>query len=141
MYVIHRGVLSHKLFCDCRKNHQRQLEALQHSVEEETRGKAEQARQKKAMEEQLNELQSSIDEAQKVHNIPSFCVYQSYNHSCNYILHTTPSLNVTICTHTHTVIASFPGSISLIFSARITCRFVAFKKIRGYFFISDLHHT
>ena len=49
-----------------RKNHQRQLEALQQTVEEETRGKAEQTRQKKAMEEQLNELQSSIDDAQKV---------------------------------------------------------------------------
>ena len=52
--------------CLHRKNHQRQLEALQHTVEEESRGKAEQTRQKKAMEEQLNELQSSIDDAQKV---------------------------------------------------------------------------
>lgn len=49
-----------------RKNHQRQLDALKQSVEEESRGKAEQTRQKKAMEEQLNELQSSIDDAQKV---------------------------------------------------------------------------
>ena len=49
-----------------RKNHQRQLEALQQSLEEETRGKMEQSRQKKAMEEQLNELQGSIDDAQKV---------------------------------------------------------------------------
>lgn len=94
----------------CRKNHQRQLEALQHSVEEETRGKAEQARQKKAMEEQLNELQSSIDEAQKVHSIPSSYVHRGGSvmelHTPRYPI--IEMLYVHIPTHNRSLFPRFP---------------------------------
>ena len=50
----------------CRKNHQRQLEALKQSVEAETKAKNEQTRQRKLMEAQLDELQSTIDSNEKV---------------------------------------------------------------------------
>lgn len=44
----------------------RQLDALQQSLEEESKGKSEQARQRKLMEGQVNELQSAFDGQQKV---------------------------------------------------------------------------
>ena len=49
-----------------RKNHQRQLEALQQSLEEETKAKNEQSRQKKLADSQLNDLQSQLDATTKV---------------------------------------------------------------------------
>ena len=49
-----------------RKNHQRQLGALQQSVEEETRLKNEQLKQKKLTEGERDELQNAIEEKEKV---------------------------------------------------------------------------
>lgn len=49
-----------------RKNHQRQLDALQQSVEEETRLKNEQVKQKKLIEGQVDELQGSLEDQEKV---------------------------------------------------------------------------
>ena len=49
-----------------RKNHQRQLEALQQAVEEETRVKNEQMKQRKLAEGQIEELHGTIDDTQKV---------------------------------------------------------------------------
>ena len=64
-----------------RKNHQRQLEALQQSLEEETKAKNEQARQKKLADAQLNDLQGELDATVKVSgkrkNEGSSCVAQS----------------------------------------------------------------
>ena len=64
-----------------RKNHQRQLEALQQSLEEETKAKNEQSRQKKVADAQLNDLQGELDATVKVRgkrkNEGSLCVAQS----------------------------------------------------------------
>ena len=49
-----------------RKNHQRQLEAVQQTLEEEVKAKNEQARQKKLREGENAELQSTIDANEKV---------------------------------------------------------------------------
>jgi len=49
-----------------RKNHQRQQDALQQSLEAEMKAKAEQSRQRKLVEAQIDELQSTIDANQKV---------------------------------------------------------------------------
>ena len=49
-----------------RKNHGRQLDALQESVEEETKAKNEATRQKKLAEGQLDDLQTQLDAATKV---------------------------------------------------------------------------
>ena len=50
----------------CRKNHQRQLEALQQSLEGETKAKNEQTRQRKLIEGQVDELHGTIEGNQKV---------------------------------------------------------------------------
>lgn len=60
-----------------RKNHQRQLDALQQSVEEETRVKNEQVKQRKLAEEQIVDLQNTIDDTQKVR---TFILVQSILH-------------------------------------------------------------
>ena len=57
------------LSLSCRKNHQRQLEALKQSVEAETKAKNEQTRQRKLMEGQVDELQSTIDSNEKVRKL------------------------------------------------------------------------
>ena len=49
-----------------RKNHQRQLDALQQSVEEETRLKNEQLKQRKLIEGQVDDLQGALDDQEKV---------------------------------------------------------------------------
>ena len=49
-----------------RKNHQRQLDALQQSVEEETRLKNEQLKQKKLIEGQVDDLQGALEDQEKV---------------------------------------------------------------------------
>ena len=49
-----------------RKNHQRQLDALQESLVQETHAKSEQARQRKTKEELVDELQGTVDAMQKV---------------------------------------------------------------------------
>lgn len=49
-----------------RKNHQRQLEASQQNIEAENKAKNEQMRQRKLMEEQVNDLQSTLEQHQKV---------------------------------------------------------------------------
>ena len=48
------------------KNHQRQLVALQQSLEAETKAKTEVGRQKKLAEGQLDDLQSQLDASSKV---------------------------------------------------------------------------
>ena len=50
----------------CRKNHGRQLESLQQSLEEESKAKNEQIRLKKVVEGQIDELQAIIDAGEKV---------------------------------------------------------------------------
>lgn len=49
-----------------RKNHQRQLDALQQSLEEENKAKNDANRQKKAAEERLYELEGNLESSQKV---------------------------------------------------------------------------
>ena len=49
-----------------RKNHQRQLDALKQSLEEETRLKNEQVKQKKLVEGQVDELQGALDDQERV---------------------------------------------------------------------------
>ena len=49
-----------------RKNHQRQMASLQQSIEEETRLKNEQVKQKKMMEGQVDELNTSLEDQAKV---------------------------------------------------------------------------
>ena len=49
-----------------RKNHQRQLDALQQSVEEEARLKNEQVKQKKLIEGEKDELQGALDDQERV---------------------------------------------------------------------------
>lgn len=55
-----------------RKNHQRQLEAVQQTLEEEVKAKNEQARQKKLKESENAELQSAVDANEKVGHSSSF---------------------------------------------------------------------
>ena len=50
----------------CRKNHQRQLDALQQSLEEESKAKNDATRQKKAAEERCYELEGNLEAAEKV---------------------------------------------------------------------------
>lgn len=50
----------------CRKNHGRQQESLQQSLEEESKAKNEQIRLKKVVEGQIDELQATIDAGEKV---------------------------------------------------------------------------
>ena len=49
-----------------RKNHQRQLDALQQSVEEETRLKNEQLKQRKLIEGQVDDMQGALEDQEKV---------------------------------------------------------------------------
>ena len=49
-----------------RKNQQRQLEALQHSLDAEVKAKNDQVKQRKLADSQMDDLQSSIDELEKV---------------------------------------------------------------------------
>lgn len=49
-----------------RKNHQRQLEALQHSLDAEVKAKNDQVKQRKMVEGQVDDMQSSIDDLGKV---------------------------------------------------------------------------
>lgn len=49
-----------------RKNHQRQLEALQHTLDAEVKAKNDQTKQKKLVEGQLDDMQGTIDETEKV---------------------------------------------------------------------------
>ena len=50
-----------------RKNHQRQLEALQQSLEEENKAKNDANRQKKTVEDRCYELEGNLESAQKVY--------------------------------------------------------------------------
>ncbi len=50
-----------------RKNHQRQLEAVQQTLEEEIKAKNEQARQKKLKDGENADLQAAIDANEKVY--------------------------------------------------------------------------
>ena len=54
------------VYISYRKNHQRQLDALQQSLEEENKAKNDAIRQKKAAEEQLDDIQANLESAQKV---------------------------------------------------------------------------
>ena len=54
------------VYVSYRKNHQRQLDALQQSLEEENKAKNDAIRQKKAAEEQLDDIQANLESAQKV---------------------------------------------------------------------------
>ena len=49
-----------------RKNQQRQLEAMQHSLDAEVKAKNDQQKQKKLIEGQIDDMQGSIDELEKV---------------------------------------------------------------------------
>ena len=49
-----------------RKNQQRQLDALQHSLDVEVKAKNDQSKQRKMAEGQLDDMQSSIDDLEKV---------------------------------------------------------------------------
>ena len=49
-----------------RKNHQRQLEALQHSLDAEVKSKNDQVKQRKLVEGQVDDMQANIDELEKV---------------------------------------------------------------------------
>lgn len=49
-----------------RKNQQRQLEALQHTLDVEVKAKNDQVKQRKMVEGQIDDMQSSIDELEKV---------------------------------------------------------------------------
>ncbi len=51
-----------------RKNHQRQLDAVTQTLEEEVKAKNEQARQKKLKEGENAELQAAVDANDKVHS-------------------------------------------------------------------------
>ena len=77
--VLCEGVLCEGVLCDgvlhmtcallipCdRKNHGRQLESLQQSLEEESKAKNEQIRLKKVAEGQIDELHAAIDAGEKV---------------------------------------------------------------------------
>jgi len=49
-----------------RKNQQRQLQALQHTVDVEVKAKNDQVKQRKMAEGQMEDLQGQIDELEKV---------------------------------------------------------------------------
>lgn len=49
-----------------RKNQQRQLEALQHSLDAEVKAKNDQVKQRKLVEGQIDDMQSNIEELEKV---------------------------------------------------------------------------
>ena len=49
-----------------RKNQQRQLQAMQHTVDVEVKAKNDQAKQRKMAESQMEDLQGQIDELEKV---------------------------------------------------------------------------
>ena len=61
----------------CRKNHSRQLDALQQSLEEETKAKSEAQRQRKLAEGQVDELQNSLEAAQKVPHERKLALFNS----------------------------------------------------------------
>ena len=67
-----------------RKNHQRQLDALQQSVEEETKLKNDQMKQKKLIEGQVDDLQGALDDQEKVRTIllSYMLCYQSTRNTC-----------------------------------------------------------
>lgn len=52
-----------------RKNQQRQLDALQHSLDVEVKAKNDQGKQRKMVEGQLDDMQSSIDDLEKVSSV------------------------------------------------------------------------
>jgi len=51
--------------CDYRKNLQRQLDALQQSLDEETKAKNEQSRQRKLIEGQISDLEGAVEAKEK----------------------------------------------------------------------------
>lgn len=57
-----------------RKNQQKQLEALQHSLDAEVKAKNDQVKQRKMVEGQIDDMQSSIDDLDKV-SCFSFGIY------------------------------------------------------------------
>ena len=78
MYV--RNVMLCVCMLHSRKNHQRQLEALQQSLDEETKAKNDNARMRKQAEAQCNELQGSIEAKDKVREVElwSACLLRTY---------------------------------------------------------------
>lgn len=61
-----------------RKNHQRQLEALQHSLDAEVKAKNDQVKQRKMVEGQVDDMQSSIDDLGKVSSHDKYGVMYSF---------------------------------------------------------------
>lgn len=59
-----------------RKNHQRQLEAVQQTLEEEIKAKNEQARQKKLKDGENAELQAAVDTSDKVQHYYLHVLFQ-----------------------------------------------------------------
>ena len=65
-----------------RKNQQRQLEALQHSLDAEVKAKNDQVKQRKMAESSVDDMQSNIDDLEKVSRpavIKMLCVHMIQN--------------------------------------------------------------
>lgn len=58
-----------------RKNQQRQLQAMQHTVDVEVKAKNDQMKQRKAIEAQVDDMQGQIEELEKVRENDFICMY------------------------------------------------------------------